>query len=35
MQESFIYGNKISFGQLLLRIKELQQRFRSIGTTGK
>lgn len=35
LQESFIYGNNISFGQLLLRIEELQQRFRSIGTMSK
>ena len=35
LQESFIYGNNISFGQLLLRIEELQLRFRSIGTMSR
>lgn len=30
MQESFIYGQSLSYEELIARLKELQERFRSL-----
>ena len=30
LQDAFVYGDKLPFRQLLLRIEELQRRFREV-----